>query len=83
MKIVALQLIKIYQKTISPDHGPLSKFSSRQTCRFHPTCSEYTYTAIEYYGVLRGVWMGTKRIGRCNPWNNGGYDPVVNDNIKE
>lgn len=45
-------------------------------CRFHPTCSEYTKQAIEYYGVFKGSWMGVKRICRCHPGNPGGYDPV-------
>ncbi|MCO5211684.1 MAG: membrane protein insertion efficiency factor YidD [Caldilinea sp.] len=45
-------------------------------CRFYPTCSSYTYQAIEKYGVAKGSWMGFKRILRCNPWNKGGFDPV-------
>jgi putative membrane protein insertion efficiency factor len=82
MKKIALQLITIYQKTISPDHGPLSSMIKGQTCRFYPTCSEYTHTSIERYGILRGCWMGIKRISRCHPWNDGGYDPVPNSEIK-
>jgi len=45
-------------------------------CRFYPSCSEYMYTAVERYGVVRGVWLGTKRILRCQPFSKGGVDPV-------
>ena len=76
MKKVILKLITLYQKTLSLDHGPLSVIYGERLCRFHPTCSSYTYTAIERYGTLHGTWMGVKRIGRCHPWQVGGYDPV-------
>ena len=46
------------------------------SCRFEPSCSRYTEQAIVKYGLLRGSWMGAKRIGRCHPWNPGGYDRV-------
>ncbi len=69
---IALGLIRLYQATISPDHG----LWRRAGCIYHPTCSQYTYEAIEKYGVWRGSVMGLKRIGRCHPFAKGGYDPV-------
>ncbi len=68
MKTVALGLIRFYQKFISP--------GLPASCRFTPSCSHYTYEAIQRYGVLRGGWLGVKRIARCHPFNPGGYDPV-------
>lgn len=68
MKHLALVLIRFYQKFMSPALPP--------SCRFHPTCSHYSYQAIEKYGLIRGGWMGIKRIGRCHPFHPGGYDPV-------
>lgn len=67
LKNFALFLIRIYQF--------FSKYTPR-TCRFYPTCSEYTRQAIEKYGFIKGVWLGLKRICRCHPFNKGGYDPV-------
>ncbi len=68
VRTLFLALIRLYQKYISPVLG--------SNCRYYPTCSHYTYEAIERYGALRGVWMGAKRIGRCHPWAKGGFDPV-------
>jgi len=76
MKIIALKLIRIYQKTLSLDHGPLSVFYGEGFCRYKPTCSQYTYEAIEKYGTIKGSWLGVKRIFRCTPWAKGGRDPV-------
>ncbi len=66
----SIALVRFYQYALSPIFG------GRAACRFTPTCSEYTRTAIEKYGVLRGCWMGLKRICRCRPGGGYGFDPV-------
>jgi len=76
MKRIALLSIRLYQKTLSADHGWLSWVTSERFCRFYPTCSQYTYEAIDRFGVTKGSWLGLKRIIRCHPWNDGGYDPI-------
>jgi len=68
MKYLALGIIRFYQKFISPLYPP--------ACRFEPSCSYYGYQAIEKHGFFKGGWLATKRIGRCHPFNPGGYDPV-------
>jgi uncharacterized protein len=68
MKYILILFIKIYQYTISPLLGP--------KCRFHPTCSQYAIDALKKYGFLKGVFLSTKRILKCHPFNKGGYDPV-------
>jgi len=64
-----LLLIRFYQATIS-------KGLPSNTCRFYPSCSHYAYQAIYKHGALRGLVMATWRLLRCNPWNDGGFDPV-------
>lgn len=81
MKKVILILIKIYQKTLSFDHGMFKFLKPYGQCRFYPTCSEYTYQAVAKYGSLKGVWLGLKRIVRCHPWTEGGYDPVEKNKV--
>ncbi|MFA5131578.1 MAG: membrane protein insertion efficiency factor YidD [Patescibacteria group bacterium] len=68
--------IKIYQKTISFDHGFLKVFYPHGFCRFYPSCSEYGAQAITKHGVIKGGLMASWRVLRCNPWNKGGNDPV-------
>jgi len=68
VKIVVLALIRFYKRFISP--------ALPSACIYEPTCSVYTYQAIEKYGVIKGGWLGIKRISRCHPFHHGGYDPV-------
>jgi hypothetical protein len=75
-RLFAVKLINIYQKTFSFDHGPLRVFFPHGFCRFHPTCSEYGKQAIMKYGIIKGGFMTSWRILRCNPWNKGGIDQV-------
>ena len=64
----ALSIIGFYQRFISPGLPP--------SCRFYPSCSRYTYGAIERFGFARGLWLGAHRVCRCHPWNAGGLDEV-------
>lgn len=73
-RLPLLWLIRLYQKTFSPDHGPMKNFFAPGVCRFYPTCSEYGHQAIKKYGLLRGVPKTIWRILRCNPWSKGGVD---------
>jgi putative membrane protein insertion efficiency factor len=68
MKSFILMIIRLYRRSISPALPP--------SCRFVPSCSQYTYEAVERYGVLKGGWLGTKRLLRCHPLHPGGFDPV-------
>ena len=68
VQIVSLFLIDVYRRYISPLKSPC--------CRYIPTCSEYAMIAIERYGAMRGGWLALKRILRCHPFHEGGYDPV-------
>ena len=67
MKRIGIGLIRLYRIVFA---------WLPSACRFEPTCSRYTEEAIQKHGLVRGSWMGAKRIGRCHPWNPGGYDPV-------
>ncbi len=68
MTQLALGLIKLYQNTVSK--------VIPNVCRFQPSCSHYAFEAIKRHGFARGSWLAAKRLGRCNPFSEGGYDPV-------
>jgi len=68
MKTLALGLIRLYQVTWSRVMPP--------SCRFQPTCSQYTFEAIGKYGMIKGIALGVRRLARCHPFNPGGFDPV-------
>ena len=71
MKRFLVFLIKIYKRILSPVFMHLGI-----RCKYEPTCSEYMKQAILKYGSVKGVWLGIKRILRCNPFSKGGYDPL-------
>jgi putative membrane protein insertion efficiency factor len=68
MRKLLSALIQLYRWFISPMLG--------SNCRFYPSCSCYAQQSIERHGAVRGCWLAVRRIGRCHPWNEGGYDPV-------
>jgi len=72
LRFLTTGMIRFYQTTISIYLPP--------ACRFVPTCSEYARLAIETHGVGRGIWLGLRRIGRCQPWGGCGFDPVPAQN---
>lgn len=72
MKKIIIFLINVYKKTLSPILENLGIH-----CKYYPTCSQYMKQAIEKYGVLKGGFLGIKRILRCNPFSKGGYDPLI------
>lgn len=61
-------MVRLYQRVVSP--------ILPKSCRFYPTCSEYTYQAIEKYGAAKGIYLGIKRILKCHPFHPGGSDPL-------
>jgi putative membrane protein insertion efficiency factor len=76
MRTFLITLIKIYQKTLSPDHGWFRARWPHGYCRYHPTCSQYGIEAIQLNGSIRGSIQTAKRIARCNPFATPGVDPV-------
>jgi putative membrane protein insertion efficiency factor len=75
-RFFVLKIIKIYQKTISFDHGVTRHLFPNGFCRFKPTCSEYAHEAIKRYGLIKGGAKAFWRVLRCNPFNKGGWDPI-------
>jgi len=73
---IVIFLIKLYQKTISPDHGLFRGLFPHGFCRFTPTCSQYGIDAFKKYGIFWGGIKTIWRILRCNPFNRGGHDPL-------
>ncbi len=68
MKYIFIFIVKIYRTLISPLFPP--------SCRFYPTCTEYSIEALNKHGALKGGWLSIKRVGKCHPFHPGGYDPV-------
>ncbi len=68
MRKILIAIIRLYQYAISPYLPP--------SCRYTPTCSSYAVEAISRFGIFRGGWMALRRVGRCHPWHEAGYDPV-------
>ncbi len=77
MKYLFIGLIRFYQLVISP--------WMPSSCRYHPTCSQYSLEAFRKHGAMKGLWLTAKRVVRCHPWSKGGHDPVpehkTNSNI--
>lgn len=76
LKAVLLALLRLYQKTLSLEHGALGKILPLRVCRFFPSCSEYMRESLERFGVLRGMYLGLRRLLRCHSLSPGGYDPA-------
>ncbi|MBI4907508.1 MAG: membrane protein insertion efficiency factor YidD [Acidobacteria bacterium] len=68
MRELVLALLRFYKRWLSP--------LLPSACRFSPTCSEYMMQAVERYGPARGIWLGVKRLSKCHPFHEGGFDPV-------
>jgi uncharacterized protein len=68
MRFLVIDILGVYKAAVSPFLPP--------ACRFEPSCSEYARQAVERYGAIKGIWMGFKRLLRCQPFSQGGRDPV-------
>lgn len=68
IKVILIYLIKSYRYAISPLLG--------QKCRFYPSCSQYTLESLQKYGLVKGLYLSSKRLLKCHPWGQSGFDPV-------
>jgi hypothetical protein len=75
MQKLIIGLIRAYQYLLSPFLG--------SHCRYYPSCSSYAVTAIQDHGILKGLSLALRRLGRCHPWHEGGYDPVPENTNKD
>jgi putative membrane protein insertion efficiency factor len=75
-RYIVIKILKIYQKTLSRDHGLFKSLYPYGYCRFSPTCSEYAIQSVNKYGIIKGGIKAFWRVLRCNPWNKGGHDPL-------
>lgn len=76
MKFVLIFMIKIYQKTISPDHGWFRARFPYGYCRYYPSCSQYAIDSLREHGVTKGLWLALKRIIKCNPFSTPSVDLI-------
>ena len=79
IKKLIIKFITFYQKFVSPFFSIYLGIN----CKFYPSCSEYTKEAIEKYGLLKGSYLGFKRLLRCHPFSSGGYDPLCSNSSKK
>ncbi|WP_290652176.1 membrane protein insertion efficiency factor YidD [Aquisalimonas sp.] len=75
MRTLVTRILRLYQLIVSPLIGPC--------CRFYPSCSQYTIEAVRVHGVIRGLWLGIRRLLKCHPWHPGGVDPVPEPRAKD
>ena len=68
MKYLLIGLLKGYRRVISPLYG--------NVCKYYPSCSAYALEAVTVHGAVKGTWLAARRLGSCQPWADGGYDPV-------
>ena len=76
MKTILIFFIRVYQRTLSPDHGPLRVRYPHGFCRYYPSCSEYAIVAIQKRGLFLGIWLAAVRVLKCNPFATPAVDSI-------